>query len=259
MEHMNTKGVMSFTIRSRGQAIGKVNISPILRNFAFVAFVYASLGLASIAKSDEPVIKRDVVAMEAPKTATFSTHAKEPSYEIPYTVKFGDTISELVASYAQDAEDAQAITNKMLARNKNIINNRIQQGMLIYLCSVPESHLEEFGYSADYSLFDPSYEIEDRVYYVESALENPILGEDNHDLYDVLTKKMTSLERVLKDYHIKGDAELRNYLLDYILEEYRTLTQEVEKFTHRHFADYRHVYPLTETKKNVSEFQSYAL
>lgn len=239
------RNTLAFQVRNNGHLIGEVKVKK--RNFIKFAGVSLAAGAAivviSIASS---IIGTKETEPNGPVIVNPIGKDEEARYNIPYTIKPTDTISDIVFSYESDTNKAYDIIDRIADASdiKNV--NTLRDGAEVTLVDVPASKLEQFGYTVDYSLVDPEDELKDRKSYVDKVLVVSKTPETQAE-FELLRDKKESLAAQLRDYYGIDDAELKDYLLDHLLEEYRELCEQVEKYTGKDFDKYRTIYPLDET------------
>lgn len=171
---------------------------------------------------------------------------REPVYDgIEYTVEAGETLSSIVARYSDDLDRRNDIIANICDENDIKYASSLQYGETISLSEVPESKLEEFGYSTDYSLFDPKIELEDRVNYLKQTYKNYSSGYySNTNGIDAIDNYCDNFEKFYeeyKEYNYNPDE-----YLDSVLQNARELCFELKDTLGNDFDKHRQAYPLSQ-------------
>lgn len=243
-----------FKIRNKGQICGKVKVNEKnVRKFILLCIAGVSLTSVACSKTNKDS-QEDAIVTEY-------SYRYEPTYEVLYTVKLNDNLSSIVFSYESDVNKAYNIIDKIVFKNKNIENkNSLRDGMVITLYGVPESKLSYFGYSSDYSLIDPIYEIDDRREFIDYAITFAYVTDESQNEYDNLVAKIDDLKSIYQDYKMKADSQEKEQLRDYLLEAYRDLCDDVKDYVGLNFESYKTAYPIPENnKQNNKESEEYGL
>ena len=161
---------------------------------------------------------------------------------IPYVVRGGDTLLGIVYSYESDRNRVYQYKSDIEYVNK-LYNQTLVPGDVIYLCGVPSSKLDLFGFTDNYNFFEPTYEVEDRLAFLRKVLE--------HENFDSeLDAKIDQLESQYKDYqysYVPGDEDR----LDMLLEDLRDLCEDVEHQYGYSFYNNREARPLDSATRNL--------
>lgn len=136
----------------------------------------------------------------------------EPTYNgISYTVQFGDTLTSIVSRYETDTNKIERIISQIEQLNK-IDRNAIKAGATIYLCGVPSSSLEMFGYTDNYNYFDSSVEADLRVRFLTKVADSV---SELADAQDYVSEIAAAINAYLdySEHHIPGDDEALNDIM----------------------------------------------
>lgn len=237
-------------VRNNGENIGnsKVYSKNLKRTLLFASYVLVGtlcyLGGVSHKDSKSSTINFSVNTLD-------ESYFDEPTYNgILYEVKMGDTLTEIVYGYQSDANKVEQIISEIERVNK-IQASRLRDGQVIYLCGVPSSKLEEFGYSDNYNYFDPSVEIDMRFSFLEMVLTNidVEVGEELRTGYDDVVDRY----RRYKYTYLPGDDSA----LDEIIEDLRYLSDSARQYGFD-FENNKKAVPLSEAinynKENVHRY-----
>lgn len=175
------------------------------------------------------------------------TYSYEPTYKVQYKVEAGDTLTGIIYSYESDANKVYRYIDQVVDINDLPSASQLRQGEVITLVGVPESKLENFGYSSDYTLFPASYEIEDRVKYINHYNSYIYEAEDNETEVAIFRSKVADLEKRYADWQNEKDPETKTYLEDLLLEEYRDLCEELRSLVGVSFDEHHSAYPLSDS------------
>ncbi len=231
---------MEYNIGNNDHHIGsaKVHVSSV-KKFSVAAavgfIIFTTIGCHS---EKEPV---DQISGE-PHDYTYSY---EPRYnDVLYEVKWGDTLSEIVAAYESDYNKIIRYVDEIERKNK--IKGILREGITIELHGVPESKLADYGYTSDYSVvgYDKmvadAYDwlIEEKEYIYESDLNRALVDKFNVDF----TEFVIQYNDYIKESDVVKKAEKLDSLvelLNEVLEQFKTITGL--NFDHHHKA-----YPIPE-------------
>lgn len=236
-------------VRVNGEVIKRVRfnkrLTKLLAGCALVGTIVTATILPSGPKHDDKSTNID-------PTPTIETY-HEATYDIPYEVQYGDTLSEIVYDYNGNANEVDRIIRDIVDKSDSIRNkNQITPGKDITLVDVPESKLDEYGYTVDYTILGPENEIADRRHYADIALQRYHSYEGiNEEAWEFLNTKQQKLANMCVEAGHATDKELSEYFDDTILEEYRDFTKEVERLTGINFDNYRKPRLLSEYQKEI--------
>ena len=177
----------------------------------------------------------------------------EPTYNgIPYTVKFGDTVSSIVYSYESDPNEASRLIRQIEEFN-NINANQVRDGQTIYLYGVPSSRLEDFGYTDNYNLFGATVEADIRIDFLDKVVDS-ISSTDGLDNDFVNIYRQTYADYLdYKQNYLPGDEE---YVLPEIIERLVILCDEAEQYGYS-FGKNLKALPLSEAEITKTSTKSF--
>lgn len=241
METKN-KDTKNIIIKNNGRRIGEIctynkNLKKVAAIAAFSLISVSSFLLGRASKS-RPVNNIAINVLS-------DTYFDEPTYNtIPYTVRDGDTLLDIVYSYESD-KDKVATNIKLIEQYNNIEANTIFSGKTIYLMGVPSSKLEEFGYTDNYNYFDATVEADLRLDFLNKIVDY-LLTHNNYD--DNFIVSVRQAEANYKEYqieHVDGDEER----LDEIINTLRKLSDYAKNFGYT-FENNLKALPLSEATRN---------
>lgn len=211
------------TVRNNGKRIGSMNIynKNMKKIMIFGSYIILSLGAFALgrASKDRPV---NVISHN---TLT-ENYFEEPTYTgIPYVVKSGDTLSEIVYSYESDTN--KVMSNIKLIEEYNGINrNSLHPGDVIYLVGVPASKLEDYGYTDNYNYFEPTVEVDLRLSFLNKVSEYVLTTPDYDENFVASIKEVADEYNDYNAEYIEGDE----YKLDYIINTLRDLCIDAKDY-----------------------------
>lgn len=211
---------MKYDIRNKGNIIGSIKAN--IKRIGLMSMVgFTILSTSGCHKAEEE--QQEVIDM--------SEYEKiEPTYDILYITQPGDTISELVYDYEDDNNRAEQIIHEIERDINDYREYGLAAGTEITLYKVPESKLENYNMTVDYSVLDPIIEVEDIRHYLQIHLDdyNKAASKSDRTLFK---SKLEELDEMYEDYNNNDDMETKEYLVDYMLDEYRDLCSEFDKVT----------------------------
>ena len=158
------------------------------------------------------------------------TYSYEPRYDdILYEVKWGDTLTEIVAAYESDYNKILNYVDEIERTNK--IRGILREGITIKLCGVPESKLADYGYTSDYSVIGYDVMVKDaydwlvteREWITESPLNAELVDKFNIDFTEFVIQYNGYLQESDEVQKARKLDELV-VLLDDVLAQFKTLT-----------------------------------
>lgn len=239
-----------FKIFNNGKEIGKVNSN--VSNFQKL-MVLSAIGFTVLTTTGCSQDKEIVIETEEEINVPPFKEYSEPRYKVEYKIEYGDNLTSLVYSYESDTNKVYKYIDEIVRENDLDSRNSLRQGNTITLIGVPESKLADFGYSADYSLFDPEYELMDRADFINSQAGNIYESDFKKTEIAVYKAKVLDLENMLQDYINEQDPETKTYLLDYLLEGYREACDMLYGICAEDFEFKHPAYPLSEALNNNLE------
>ncbi|MCH5167207.1 MAG: hypothetical protein J1F35_04865 [Erysipelotrichales bacterium] len=163
----------------------------------------------------------------------------EPTYNgIPYIVKFGENVSDIVYSYEQDSNKVQKIISEIEYLNKIDANN-VKAGQEILLCGVPASRLEDFGYTDNYNLFGETVEIDMRLDFLTKVTNGLDRSDEVNDNFVISYEQAKNEYEEYKRNYLPGDE----YMLPDIIDRLIVLCEEAKNYGYR-FEDNKKALPL---------------
>lgn len=194
-----------------------------LKNFAwgcgFAVVVISSVGYIKNTK-DEMVREREEKIVE---DAIKNYNYVGPTYEVEYTVNFGDTLEGIVSSYQSDPNIMYPLIDTIVRENKLQSKNSLREGKTITLYGVGEEHLADFGYTLDYSQVSPDCELEDLSDFIERQIATIVLTDENEQkLADF--EAGYSYAKMLYDSYKNDENSID---VENLLEKYRRLGQDI--------------------------------
>lgn len=237
---------MLFNIGNNDRHIGTVKaIANNVKKFMVIAALGFTVLTTTGCRREESKLE---IAVETDAEKDY-TYSYEPRYSgIEYEVKWGDTLSEIVASYESDYNKLERYVYEIERINK--IKGVLREGITIELVGIPESKLADFGYTADYSIIGEdvyvkdAYDwlLEERQWIVESDKNTEYVKKFNIDFTEFVIQYNAYLseeEDTKKEERLNDLVELLNEVLD-----------EFKELTGLRFDQHHKAYPIPENKKN---------
>lgn len=232
-----------YTVRNYGRKVGKTksykkNLKRMLLvGMSYVVFTTTGFVIGRVTSKDtEP---ENNYSFNVVSEDSFDV---EPTYNgIEYTVKLGENLTGIIASYETDADKMYRYLDRIVDLSGLDNASTLRDGTVIRLVGVPESKLELFGYSADYNLFDPNIELDDRVDFLKETSSDVVLTDENETQVGIYMYRLTDLQSAYKDYsYNKNDEDL-----DELLNEARELCYELKEIMGFDFEFNKTAYPLS--------------
>lgn len=218
---------MLFNIGNNAQHIGTVKAN---KNNVKKFMVIAALGFTVLTTVGCHSDNKEIEVVEAVEEEKDYTYSYEPRYSgIEYEVKWGDTLSEIVAAYESDYNKLERYVYEIERINK--IKGVLREGITIKLVGVPESKLADYGYTADYSILGDHYFVKDayawlleeRVWIVESERNKELVDQFNIDFTEFIIQYNAYLSEEDEDKKQTKLSELAEFLNE-VLSEFTKLT-----------------------------------
>lgn len=169
---------------------------------------------------------KDDVVEDIPTTSVsdeIDEVTEEQRFKVPYTIKMGDTIDAIIYAYEGDTNKMYQYKDQILRYNDLTKTSIIYPGQEIMLFGVPASELEDYGYSCDYSLFDPRYELKDRASFLQQQFSTLQVDESKKEVYDVLFNRFEELRKLTKECYANLDDESEEFFESHLVDGYRNL------------------------------------
>lgn len=259
MEHVdNTRKKKSkyvqVIIKNNGQTYGLMRLN---KKICKKVLTYAIAGVVIV--STAAVIKNEVEENKAERERAYweqqleNYKPYEQTFEVPYTVQFGDTIDGIVASYEEDINERYEIRDDITRENDLSSASYIKSGQEITLTGLDENDLEQFGYTADYSLFDPMVKVTDmQEFLVNQINNNGAFSVQENEACAYMSERLADLMSMYNDYD-NLDPETQAYISEYLLEQYEKLCDDYRENFGIDFNDHKKCYPIPETvEENIT-------
>lgn len=236
-------------IKNNNVYIGSLKVDmKAIKNFAFIAgTAFVIISSASLIKKSADIVREPKTAGEDPitdGTLTQESASSKKTYEAEYVVQNCDTLSGIVASYQTDPNKMYGIIEKIADKNKLKNPNSLRAGETITLYGIPEEHLIDFGYTIDYTKTDPEYELEDLSNYIDEAITYAYITDDNAQQFADFEAKYSYASNIYAKY-MEAKDEL---LFDSLIDQYRSLAQEISNLTGYDYSHSIKAHKISETK-----------
>lgn len=241
---------MLLNIGNNNRHIGTVNSRD---NNVKKFMVIAALGFTVLTTTGCHKAESEVVVVEGEDIQKDYTYSYEPRYSgIEYEVKWGDTLSEIVAAYESDYNKLERYVAEIERINK--INGVLREGITIELVGVPESKLADYGYTADYSILGDYVYVKDayawlreeRVWIVETDRNTEYVEKFNIDFTEFVIQYNDYIDARLNE---EDEAKVQEKL-DNVVKLLNELLEEFQKLTGLRFDQHHTAYPIPESKSN---------
>lgn len=231
-------------IENNNHRIGKVKVSK--GNFRKF-MVIATLGFAVLTTSGCHTQKRTAntnsVKDISETTENTSTKTYEPRYNnIEYVVKWGDSLTKIVASYESDYNLILRYVDEIERDNK--INGILKQGITIRLWGVPESKLADYGYTADYSIIGYDVMVKDAYNWLVKERERIVESEFNKANIEQFNTDFTEFVIQYNAYLTEEDENKKQQKLDALVELLNDVLGQFKSITGFDFAYHHQAYPM---------------
>lgn len=177
----------------------------------------------------------------------------EQTFEVPYTVQAGDTLDGIIATYEDDINERYSIRDDIARENNLSSPSNIKAGQELTLTGLEAEDLAQFGYTVDYSLFDPMVKVTDMQEFLSNQLHGLSVGDDRIEVYASITERLADLMGMYNDYE-NLDPETQAYISEYLLEQYEKLCEDYREQFGIDFNDHLKCYPIPDSslEENVT-------
>ncbi len=231
---------MQFDIGNNDHHIGTVTacVGNVKKFMVIAALGFCVLTTVGCSKEEKKVTQENVVVRDY-------TYSYEPRYDdILYEVKWGDTLTEIVAAYESDYNKILKYVDEIERANK--LKGILREGITITLCGVPESKLADYGYTSDYSVIGYDVMVKDAYDWLltERAWikESPL----NEELVDKFNIDFTEFVIQYNDYLKESDEVKKAKKLDALVELLNDVLDQFKTLTGLGFEQHHKAYPLPE-------------
>lgn len=232
---------MQFIVNNNGLKIGIVKTNRMLKKLLIGTFCFTLLTATGCSKKEEENKEVTITLDEDSSYVNF-----EPTYKVVYEFQAGDTLTGVVLGYESDANKVKNYIDQILVLNHLENAEAIKSHQKITLVGVPEDELKYFGYSVDYSLFPPEYEIEDRIEFLKKAYANMYETEANQFDIALFVDRFESLLELYKKIDTGREEEEQREYIDHLLEECRICCDYLFEAVGRSFEFGKTAHPLSE-------------
>lgn len=241
---MRNEDVKEYRVRKNGKKSGK--ITAYKRNVARLILIGGSVVIFSTGFAAGRVSKKTIERSISYDIDNMIDY--EPRYDgIPYYVRGGDTLLGIIYSYETDSNKAYQLKDDIMYVN-HMKYASLQYGETITLCGIPESKLEDFGYTVNYNFFEPTFEVEDRLLFLDKV-------EGHLKLDDELKLEISQLHdryRLYQYNYVPYDEQSEKDLND-LVQEIRDVCEDVEKNYGYSFDNNKVARPLSEATRHLEE------
>lgn len=241
---------MQFGLDNNGIHIGVVNaFSGNVKKFMVIAAlgfaVFTTVGCHS---EKEASLEISAEVNELPDY----TYSYEPRYSgIKYEVKWGDTLSEIVAAYESDYNRILKYVDEIIRINK--LGGILREGITIELVGVPESKLADYGYTSDYNVIGNDVFVEDAYEWLLEERQWIVESERNQEAVDKFNIDFTEFVNQYNAYLREENETLKQEKLDSLVELLNDVLEQFKKITGLDFSKYHKAYPIPDTP----DYQNY--
>lgn len=240
----------NYKVRNNGKNVGvaypyKKNLKRLLLvGMSYVVFTTTGFAIGrATAKDEEKVSYSFNVVSE-------DSYDIEPRYNgIEYRVELGQTLTGIITKYETDPNKVYDYLDRIVDLSDIDNASSLRDGTVIRLVGVPESKLEEFGYSADYNLFPPNIELDDRMEFLKETSSSIVSNEYNDTEVAIYMYRLTQLQDAYKEYSFDKDEET----LDELLNEARDLCYTLNEMFRFDFEFNKTAYPLSRAINYTNE------
>ena len=231
-------------VRNNGNEYGllKLNKPACKKVFGCVAFGFAIISIAAFLKGeiDEKKAEQEKAYMES---LLENYQPYEQTFNVPYTVKAGDTLDGIIATYEEDVNTRYDIRDDVTRINDLSSPSNIKAGQELILTGLENDDLAQFGYTTDYSLFDPMVKVTDMQEFLVDQLRDAYVGENRVEVYANMTERLADLMGMYNDYE-NLSPETQAYVSEYLLEQYEKLCEDYKEHFGIDFNDHLECYPI---------------
>lgn len=229
---------MKYNVDNNGIHLGTVSVNTSgIKKF----MVIAALGFAVFTAVGCRREKANTNSSEA--IAYDYTYSYEPRYnDILYEVKWGDTLTEIVADYESDYNKILRYVDEIERINK--IDGILREGITIKLCGVPESKLANYGYTSDYSIIGYDVFVKDAYEWLLEERQWIIESEMNTDLVEKFNIDFTEFVIQYNDYIQENDENIKSEKLDALVALLNDVLDQFRVITGLNFDQHHKAYPI---------------
>lgn len=241
---------MQFDLDNNGFHIGIVNV---VKGNVKKFMVIATLGFTVLTtvcchRKEEPSLEISANTSELPDY----TYSYEPRYSgIKYEVKWGDTLTEIVAAYESDYNRILKYVDEIIRINK--LGGILREGITIELVGVPESKLADYGYTSDYNVIGNEVFVSDAYEWLLEERQWIIESERNQEAVDKFNIDFTEFVNQYNAYLREENEELKQEKLDNLVELLNDVLEQFKKITGLDFSRHHKAYPIPDTP----DYQNY--
>lgn len=233
-------------VKNNNVYIGSLRVDlKVIKEFAFTSgAVFMIISSAALIKKSADIVQNREHTHNISNDEAVTPVISVPTYEVEYTVQYGDTLSGIVASYQTDPNRMQKIIDRIADINHMSSPSLLRAGKTITLCGIPEEYLSDFGYTIDYSKTEPEYELEDLSDYIELTITYAYITEDNAPQFADFEAKYSFAANIYNTYKENKDE----LLFDSLIEQYRSLAEEISSLTGYDYSHYIKAHKISEEK-----------
>lgn len=230
---------MQFNIDNNGIHLGKadVNVSNVRKFMVIAAIGFTVFTTIGCHKKEEQSLTPTSVSVKD------YTYSYEPRYnDILYEVKWGDTLTEIVAAYESDYNKILSYVDDIERGNK--LKGVLREGITIKLYGVPESKLSNYGYTSDYAVIGYDVMVEDAYDWLIEERQWIIESELNADLVDKFNIDFTEFVIQYNAYLQESDEIEKAKKLDALVELLNDVLDQFKVITGLDFEHHHKAYPI---------------
>lgn len=234
---------MKYDINNNGIHLGTVsaNVSNVKKFMVISAIGFAIFTTVGCHKEKEEVISSVEVQNY--------TYSYEPRYnDILYEVKWGDTLTEIVAAYESDYNKILRYVDDIERANK--LKGILREGITIKLCGVPESRLADYGYTSDYDIIGHDVMVKDAYDWLIEERQWIIESELNAELVDKFNIDFTEFVILYNGYIQENDVEQKAKKLDDLVALLNDVLEQFKNITGLNFDQHHKAYPIPDEQPN---------
>ncbi|MCX4364841.1 MAG: hypothetical protein OSJ70_03615 [Bacilli bacterium] len=229
---------MKYNVDNNGIHLGtvSVNTSGIKKFIILAAIGFAVFTTVGCRREKEKTNADDAIVQNY-------TYSYEPRYnDILYEVKWGDTLTEIVAAYESDYNKILRYVDDIERTNK--LKGVLREGITIKLCGVPESKLANYGYTSDYNIIGYDVLVEDAYDWLIEERQWIIESEMNTDLVEKFNIDFTEFVIQYNDYIQETDETIKSEKLDALVALLNDVLDQFKVITGLNFDQHHKAYPI---------------